>query len=105
MSVQQKNVMAVLLGAALMLASHSAPAQQAKPLGFPDAPGRETTLKLCFQCHSDAMWRDHRQDRRVWEGVIYRIAERGALWTEEEVNAMAGYLGAVYSTQDGKPVE
>ena len=98
----QKNWMAVLLGIALLLASYVAPAQQAKPLGFPDAPGRDTTLKLCFQCHADLMWRDHRQDRRGWESVIYRMVGRGALWTEEEVNAMAGYLGAVYSVQDGK---
>lgn len=101
----QKNRMTVLLGAALLLASHAALAQQAKPLGFPDAPGRETTMKLCFQCHSDAMWRDHRQDRRGWEGVIYRMVGRGALWTEDEVNAMAVYLGTVYTTQDGKPVK
>ncbi len=101
----QKNSMTVLLGAALLLASLAAQAQQAKPLGFPDAPGRETTLKLCFQCHSDAMWRDHRQDRRGWEGVIYRMVGRGALWTEDEVNAMAGYLGAVYSTAASSPAK
>lgn len=105
MSGSRKNMSTALLGIAIALASQAAPAQQAKPLGFPDAPGRETTLKLCFQCHSDAMWRDHRQDRSGWEGVIYRMVGRGALWTEEEVNAMAGYLGTVYTTQDGKPVK
>jgi hypothetical protein len=73
--------------------------QSAKPIGFPDAPGRETTLKLCFQCHSDRMWRDHRQDRRGWEGVLYRMVGRGALWTESEINDMAGYLTAVYGRQ------
>jgi hypothetical protein len=85
------------LAAAFLLASHAALAQQAKPIGFPDAPGRDVTLRLCFQCHSDAMWRDHRQDRRGWESVLYRMVGRGALWTEEEVNAMANYLGVVYA--------
>ena len=74
-------------------------AQAAKPVGFPDAPGRDTTLKLCFQCHSDAMWRDHRQDRRGWEGVLYRMVGRGALWSEDEINTMAGYLTAAYGRQ------
>lgn len=77
-------------------------AQQAKPIGFPDAPGRDLLLARCFQCHGDGMWRDHRQDRRGWEGVLYRMVGRGALWTEEEINGMAGYLNAVYGPQSGK---
>ena len=88
----------VLLLCVLPLAAQ---AQQAKPIGFPDAPGRDVTLRLCFQCHGDGMWRDHRQDRRGWEGVLYRMVGRGALWTEDEINAMAGYLNAVYGPQAG----
>ena len=87
---------------ALALAPCAAGAQQAKPIGFPDAPGRDLTLKLCFQCHADTMWRDHRQDRRGWEGVLYRMVGRGALWSEDEINAMAGYLVAVYGPPAGK---
>ena len=105
MSVPRKNTSALWLGVALMFAAFATLAQQAKPLGFPDAPGRETTLKLCFQCHSDAMWRDHRQDRRGWESVLYRMVGRGALWTQDEINAMAGYLAATYTTQEIKPVK
>ena len=88
-----------LLLSALPLAAQ---AQQAKPIGFPDAPGRDVTLRLCFPCHGDGMWRDHRQDRRGWEGVLYRMVGRGALWSEEEINAMADYLAAVYGPQAGK---
>mgnify|MGYP007100024705 CR=1 FL=1 len=90
------------LALALALAPCAAGAQQVKPIGFPDAPGRDLTLKLCFQCHADSMWRDHRQDRRGWESVLYRMVGRGALWTEEEINAMAGYLVAVYGPAPGK---
>ena len=87
---------------ALALAPCAAGAQQAKPIGFPDAPGRDLTLRLCFQCHADTMWQDHRQDRRGWEGVLYRMVGRGALWSEDEINAMAGYLVAVYGAPAGK---
>ena len=94
-----KHLLIALLCAVSFLVSPTAAAQERKPIGFPDAPGRDTTLKLCFQCHGDTMWRDHRQDRRGWEGTLYRMVGRGALWTEEEITTMAGYLGAVYGRQ------
>ena len=84
----------------LALAPCAAGAQQAKPVGFPDGPGRDLLLGRCFQCHGDTMWRDHRQDRRGWEGVLYRMVGRGALWSEDEINTMAGYLAAVYGRQE-----
>ena len=60
----------------------------------PQHPGRAVVLSKCFQCHTDAMFRDQRQDRRAWESTIYRMVGRGALWTPEEIKLMADYLGA-----------
>jgi mono/diheme cytochrome c family protein len=59
-------------------------------------PGRTVVLSKCFQCHTDAMFRDQRQDRRAWESTIYRMVGRGALWMPEEIKLMADYLGAEY---------
>jgi hypothetical protein len=70
--------------------------QKPQAPGFPDAPGKDTLLNKCFQCHSPGMWMDHRQDRKGWESVLYRMIGRGALWTEEEIKSMADYLAAVY---------
>lgn len=95
----RRRLAAALLLSTLPLAAH---AQQAKPIGFPDAPGRDVLLGRCFQCHGDGMWRDHRQDRRGWEGVLYRMVGRGALWTEDEIHTMAGYLAAAYGSPAGK---
>ena len=84
---------------ALLSASGSALAQRGKPVGavgFPDAPGKEVLLEKCFQCHTPGMWLDQRQDRRAWESTIYRMIGRGALWTEDEIKAMADYLGRTY---------
>jgi len=61
-------------------------------------PGRAVVLSKCFQCHTDAMFRDQRQDRRAWEATVYRMVGRGALWTPEEIKLMADYLGAEYGT-------
>jgi mono/diheme cytochrome c family protein len=59
-------------------------------------PGRSVVMSKCFQCHTDAMFRDQRQDRRAWEATIYRMIGRGGLWTPEEIKLMADYLGAEY---------
>jgi len=85
-----------LLGA-LLLSRPVWAQDKPKAPGFPDAPGKETLLAKCFQCHGAGMWMDHRQDRRGWESVLYRMVGRGALWTEEEIKAMADYLGTVYA--------
>ena len=92
----------IFIAAVIVLAPCAAGAQQAKSIGFPDAPGRDLLLGRCFQCHADTMWRDHRQDRRGWESVLYRMVGRGALWTEDEINTMAGYLGTVYGPGAGQ---
>ena len=93
----------VIVSIFLICVSSAALAQQ-KPQapGFPDAPGKETLVAKCFQCHSPGMWMDQRQDRRSWEGTLYRMVGRGALWTEDEIKAMADYLGAVYGNNAGK---
>jgi mono/diheme cytochrome c family protein len=55
--------------------------------------GRALVYRNCFQCHTDAMFRYQRQDRRAWEATIYRMIGRGALWTPDEISMMAEYLG------------
>ena len=85
---------------ALLSAAAPALAQRGKPpaaVGFPDGPGKEVLLEKCFQCHTPGMWMDQRQDRRAWESAIFRMVGRGALWTEDEIKAMADYLGKVYA--------
>ena len=59
---------------------------------LPDGQGRDILTQKCFQCHQMSMWSAIRQDRTAWESVIYRMIGRGALWTDDEIDAMAGYL-------------
>jgi hypothetical protein len=70
--------------------------------GFVDGPGKEVLMSKCFQCHGEKMWKDLKQDRRRWEGVLYRMVGRGALWTEEEINTMAVYLATAFGPQSEK---
>ena len=67
----------------------------AAPVSAQQKPtGAELLASKCFQCHTQAMWQDQRQDTRAWEANLYRMVGRGALWTTEEIKLMAEYLGA-----------
>jgi len=59
-------------------------------------PGRALVMSKCFQCHTDAMFRDARQDLRGWEAAIYRMVGRGGLWTSDEIKLMVEYLGSEF---------
>jgi mono/diheme cytochrome c family protein len=74
-------------------------AQAAAPAAdSPAGPGREILQRKCAQCHAATMWTALRQDRRAWESTLYRMVGRGALWTPEEINAMADYLAQIRGT-------
>ena len=82
----------VLACVPLLLLAQAAAQDAAQPPAVPH-PGRNVVMGKCFQCHTDAMFRDQRQDRRGWEAAIYRMVGRGGLWTAEEIKLMADYLG------------
>ena len=77
---------ALLALAAVPLLAASVGAQQ-RPTGA------ELIASKCFQCHSQAMWQDQRQDTKAWEANLYRMVGRGAIWSTEEIKLMAEYLG------------
>ena len=87
-----RNVAVGLACAPLLLAA-PAGAQEGAPQQGAQHPGRSVVMSKCFQCHTDAMFRDHRQERRGWEATIYRMIGRGGLYTAEEIKLMADYLG------------
>ena len=81
-------------------ASGTASAGQAGQVSaLPDFPGRDVLTRKCMQCHQMSMWTALRQDRKAWDSVIYRMVGRGALWTEDDIRAMAGYLARVRGPQ------
>jgi mono/diheme cytochrome c family protein len=90
-----RMIRAAVLVWSLALASVSLVAQAPKPAEAPPgaAAGKEILQRKCFQCHQASMWSSLRQDRRAWESTLYRMVGRGALWTEDEIRAMADFLG------------
>ena len=99
-----RNVAVVLACAPLLLA---APAKAQEPAQPPTAqhPGRTVVMSKCFQCHTDAMFRDQRQDRRGWEAAIHRMIGRGGLWSAEEIKLMTDYLGTDFGPNSKPAVQ
>ncbi len=93
----------VAMAIALLIAASPSGALAAQDKPPSDAaaspPGKALLASKCFQCHNDAMFRDQRQDRRAWESALYRMVGRGALWTKDEIGAMADYLAVEYGPQ------
>ena len=90
-----RTVAAVLLWICTCLfAVSTSSAQVTPPAPAPaaDTPGNAIFAKKCFQCHQASMWNSLRQDRKAWESVLYRMVGRGALWSEDEIKAMADFL-------------
>jgi mono/diheme cytochrome c family protein len=97
MSNYRRAAMALACGSVLLVAA-SATAEEAKH------PGLALLRDKCFQCHTDSMWRDARQDARWWEAALYRMVGRGGIWTTEEIKLMADYLGTDFGPK-AKPPE
>jgi mono/diheme cytochrome c family protein len=98
MSKYRRALTALACGSALFLIAPASAQQPSKH------PGLELLKAKCFQCHTDSMWRDARQDARWWEGALYRMVGRGGLWTTEEIKLMADYLGTDFGP-NAKPPE
>jgi cytochrome c5 len=99
MAISRKALFAL---ACAMLWSASAGAQQPTQQAPAEHKGLTIIKSTCFQCHTDAMWRDQRQDARAWKANLYRMVGRGALWTTEQIDQMADYLGTDFGP-DVKP--
>jgi mono/diheme cytochrome c family protein len=91
-----------VLAVSLMFCPGLLHAQAPAPVPSPTsatAAGKEVLQRKCFQCHQPSMWTSVRLDRKAWEGVLYRMVGRGALWTEAEIAAMAGFLAETRGPQ------
>jgi hypothetical protein len=104
MSKVRRALYALVCTSALFLIA-PAGAEQAKEQAKEQTkhPGLALLRDKCFQCHTDSMWRDARQDSRWWEAALYRMVGRGGLWTTEEIKVMADYLGTDFGP-DKPPV-
>ena len=59
---------------------------------FPDAPGKEVTVKLCNNCHGPELTTGKGRTRAQWGEVIASMISRGAKGTDQEFAQVLDYL-------------
>lgn len=84
--------------AALSTAAVSAQGQ------FPDAPGKETTVRMCGTCHEAERSAAVRLTREGWQEVIAKMVALGAKGTDEEINEVLDYLAEHFKGEAPKPL-
>ncbi len=63
---------------------------------LPEGPGRAETVKACSPCHELARAVSLRLDRAGWESEVGKMADLGAQASDEEFEAIIGYLAKHY---------
>lgn len=63
---------------------------------LPDGPGKDEVVKVCGTCHPPSTAASVRLTRDGWETKILEMVARGAMATDEELEAILNYLAAHY---------
>jgi len=65
---------------------------------FPDAPGRDTLLLACSQCHSIGKMVLADLTEKDWEFIVYDMTARGAPVHQEDIKELITYLQDNFAT-------
>jgi competence protein ComEA len=84
---------AVLRTPPVAAAQSAAPAAGQDHPEFPQGTGRDTTLRLCSQCHSANIILANGQSQEAWEDTITKMVRLGAHGSDEDFTDIADYLG------------
>ena len=71
---------------------------------LPDAPGKETTVRLCGGCHEAERSAAVRLTREGWQEVIAKMVALGAKGTDEELAEVLNYLSEHFKGEAPKPL-
>ena len=63
---------------------------------LPDGPGKETTRKICSNCHEIETVTAARRTKIGWQQMVEDMAGRGAEGSDEELAAIVTYLTTFY---------
>jgi len=92
---------ALLLGG---VAGSPAPALVAQSV-LPDAPGRETTVKVCGNCHGADTAASVRLTPDGWRETIARMVAAGAQGSDQELETVFQYLSTQFPVEAQKPLD
>ena len=59
---------------------------------LPEGPGKDILLRACVGCHKAHEFAAYRHTKDEYRSIVYRMAERGARASTEELDTVAAYL-------------
>jgi competence protein ComEA len=71
---------------------------------LPPGPGHDETVKVCSKCHPVEQATALHQSRAAWEETVNKMVGIGADGTDEEYEAILGYLAKNFGPAAVKPV-
>src|SRR3954468_15536104 len=71
---------------------------------LPPGPGRDETVRVCGKCHAPEQAASLRQSRTGWEETVSKMVNMGAEGSDEEYEAILGYLTKNFGPEAAKPV-
>jgi competence protein ComEA len=72
---------------------------------LPDGAGKPELTRVCGKCHSVDQATSLHQSRSAWEDEISKMVGMGAQGTDEDFNAILGYLARNYGPEKPKPID
>lgn len=71
---------------------------------LPDGAGKAATVRICGKCHSPERAATRHQSRYEWAETIIKMMKLGAQGSDEEFEAVLGYLSTHFGPQTPGPV-
>ena len=71
---------------------------------LPAGPGKAATVRICGSCHSPERAASLHQSRSAWEDTIVKMMKLGAQGSDEELEAVLGYLSTHFAPEPPGPV-
>ncbi len=71
---------------------------------LPTGPGHDELMKVCGKCHSAEQAVSLRQSRTGWEETVSKMVNMGAEGTDDEYEAILGYLTKNFGPEAARPV-
>jgi cytochrome c553 len=97
----------------LLAASQTAPPAASTPAGqqpqssdaptLPEGKGRDTTLRLCSNCHRIDRWDKQRHSPEQWSDIVDDMVGRGMDASDEDLATVNGYLSKYLASSTKTP--
>ncbi|HVY91938.1 MAG TPA: helix-hairpin-helix domain-containing protein [Bryobacteraceae bacterium] len=72
--------------------------------GFPDLPGKDTTLRACGTCHEPERAASLHQDKAGWDATMSAMVGRGMQLSDADYTTVLDYLSKAFPAQALPPI-